>query len=301
MKAKKSWRNNLALGVAALSLGLVLACGGGGGTVPGTSGGALVSGAAVKGPVAGASVTAYAVRADGTRGERIGGGQTDSMGNFSFVLSDYSGAVLIEMAGGHYLDEATLADMPLSGTMTAAVPFVSQGSAVEGIQVTPLTSMAQARAADMPGGMSQANIRAANAAVGNFFDVDDILHSRPMDTTVEGSGAAAGQYARNYGMVLASMSMLANSVGLDGAAMVPYFVSDASDGYMDGMTWGSGIRMGGAGMMGGGMMLSPDAATSGLALAMHDFIYSQMNRSGVTFQEMADLYYRLSASDGAMK
>lgn len=300
MKAVKSWRN-IALGVAALSLGLFLACGGGGSSVPGGSGAGVVSGAAVKGPVAGAAVTAYAVEAGGTKGARIGGGQTDSMGNFSFSVGDYSGPVLIEMTGGHYTDEATLSDTPMQETMTAAVPFMSQGSAVEGLVITPLTSMAQARAAGMPGRMTQANISAANAAVGNYFDVDDILHSHPMDTTVEGSGAGAGQYGRNYGMVLASMSMLANSVGLDGAGMVPYFMSDASDGYMDGMMWGSGIQMGGAGMMGGGMMMSPDEATSGLAQAMHDFIYSQMNRSGVTFDEMAALYDRLNTSDGSIK
>jgi len=49
-----------------------------------------VSGSVVKGPVSGATVTAYAVT-NGTMGAQVGGGTTDSMGNFTISIGTYSG------------------------------------------------------------------------------------------------------------------------------------------------------------------------------------------------------------------
>ncbi len=63
--------------------------------------------------------------------------------------------------------------------------------------------MAQARAQAMPGGMTDANIMAANTAVGNYFMVGDILHTQPMNPSVPGSAATATQDTKNYGAVSA--------------------------------------------------------------------------------------------------
>ena len=73
-------------------------------------------------------------------------------------------------------------------------------------------------------------------------------------------------------------------------------MNDASDGHMNGMMGGTPIQMGG-GMMGGNMMQS-NAGTSGLANAMTQFMNSQMNKSGLTAQDMQSLINQLATSNG---
>jgi len=79
----------------------------------------------------------------------------------------------------------------------------------------------------MTGGMTGANITAANNAVGAYFMVGDIMFTPPMDPTVAGSGASATQVMKNYGMTLAAMSQYAETI-------VTTMMEDAPDGVMDG-------------------------------------------------------------------
>ena len=120
---------------------------------------------------------------------------------------------MLQMTGGTYTDEATGSTMPmLSGdVLVACVPAVTSGSTTTGIQMTPLTSMAHARAKAMTGGMTDANIATAHAAVGTYFSVSDILHTVPMDPMVAGSGGTATQDQKNYGMSIAAMSQYAKT------------------------------------------------------------------------------------------
>lgn len=279
-------------------------CGGGGSestsTVPLVNG--IISGTAIKGPVANATVTCFSINADGTKGNMIGIGQTDSQGNYSIPVGDYSGPVLCQMTGGNYIDEATGTNMPVlqNDVMTCVIPFMSAGSTVNGIHITPLTSMAQMMAQNMTGGMNSQNITAANNAVGNYFMVNDILHTQPMNPTISGAGTIADQDMKNYGMTIAAMSQYAHMVGMpQSSGMVTAMMNDASDGHMNGMMGTSGIMMGG-GMMNGTMM-SPDAGTSGLANAMMQFIQSPMNKSGVTVQDMQSLINKLMRSSGVIQ
>lgn len=200
------------------------------------------------------------------------------------------------------MDEATGSNMPMlqNDVMTCVIPSMSAGSTVSGIHMTPLTSMAQMMAQNMPGGMTSLNISAANNAVGNYFMVNDILHTQPMNPAINESGTAADQNMRNYGMTIAAMSQYANMVEMPySSGMVTSMMNDASDGYMNGMMGTSGIMMGG-GMMGGTMM-APNAGTNGLANAMMQFIQSPMNKSGVTIQDMANLINKLNTSNGTIQ
>lgn len=171
--------------------------------------------------------------------------------------------------------------------------------------MTPLTSMAQMMAQNMTGSMTIQNITAANNAISQYFNIDDILHTPPMNTAVNGSGFGASQYMKNYGMTIAAMSKYANMIEMTvSSGIVTAMMNDASDGYMNGMMGTSEIMMGG-GMMGGGMMggtmMSPDAGTSGLAAAMMQFIQSPMNKSGVTVEEMMVLIFKLDTSSGVIQ
>ncbi len=153
----------------------------------------MIGGIAVKGPVGGATVDAFAVL-NGFLGAKIGSTITDPQGNFTVPLGMYSGAVMLQVSGGTCMDEATNKSMPMHAgdVMTAVMPLVTAGSATSDIEITPLTSMAQARAKNMTGGMTEANIDAANAAVGTYFMVNDILHAPPINPLVQNSGTAEG-------------------------------------------------------------------------------------------------------------
>jgi hypothetical protein len=301
MGSRKGLFRSLIVIGSMLFLAFLAGCGGGGG---GTSSGdgtvvnGTISGTAVKGPVSGATVTAYAINS-GVMGGEIGSGQTDGQGNFSMQVGDYAGSVMLRMNGGSFTDEATGATMPMQqgDVMTAVIPSMTAGGTVSGIQITPLTSMAQTMAQGMTGAMTSANINTANMAVGNYFMVSDILHTSPMNPLTQGSGSGADQNMRNYGIAIAAMSQYASDIGMQfSSGIVTSMMSDASDGDMNGMMGSTPVQMGG-GMMGGGMM-QPDAGTSGLANAMTQFMNSQQNRSGLTAGDMQSLINHLMSSNG---
>ncbi|MCW5654395.1 hypothetical protein [Hydrogenophaga sp.] len=144
-----------------LLLGTLAACGGGGDGGGAGSNGPLVTGAAVKGPVEGASVCVYAV-SGGTRGARIdlSGAQvvngcyvTQADGVYRLALpAGSSGDVVIEASGGRYCSDeqpvtagtcgggATLTSLA-GQTMVTAVTLPAVGASVQAY-ATPLTTAA---------------------------------------------------------------------------------------------------------------------------------------------------------------
>jgi hypothetical protein len=262
----------------------------------------MMSGTAVKGPVGTATVTAYAI-ANGMMGAQLGSATTDANGNFSVPMGTYAGSVMLQMTGGTYMDEAAGSTMPvMSGdVLTACVPAVTSGSTTTGIQMTPLTTMAHARAKTMTGGMTDANLATAQSAVGTYFSVTDILHTVPMNPMVTGSGSAATQNQKNYGMSIAAMSQYAKTIGMatSSSGVVTAMMNDASDGVMDGMMSGTAISMAGMGGMMGGMM-SSTSGTTGLSTAMGTFVGSAMNKAGVSMADMQPLMTQLAGSNGQL-
>lgn len=288
---------------AAISVALLVsACGGGGSAslnIVGSGGTGYTSGTVTKGPIIGATVTAYGVTG-GILGSVVGTTTTDGNGNFNMGIGTYSGAMVLQASGGNYKDEATGTNMPMASgdVMAVALPTVAAGSNVTGIQITPVTAMAQEFARGMSGGMTDANIGTANAAMGSYFSVSDILHVQPMNPLIAGSGVAASMDARNYGMTLAAMSQYAKLLNMPtSSALVTAMVNDAADGMMDGKRGTASVMMGMTGMMGSGAM-APSAGTSGLASAMADFMTSSANVSGLRTTDMTQLMQKLSGSNG---
>jgi hypothetical protein len=284
---------------------LLFGCGGGSGGSEATTSGVngTIMGTAVKGPVNGATVTAFAINS-GVMGAQIGTGTTDGQGNFTMAIGAYSGPVMLRMSGGTYTDEAAGVSMTMQSAdiMTNMMPEAIAGAVMGGVQITPLTSMAQMRAQSMSGGMTPANITAANTAMGNYFSVGDILYTRPMNPLTTGSGTGATQDMRNYGMVLAAMSKYAQTIGMPfSSGMVTAMMNDASDGVMNGMMGSGQIMMGGMGGMMGNNPMSHNAGTSGLAGAMTTFMGSAMNRSGLTVADMQALINKMTASSGQIQ
>ncbi|MEO8653250.1 MAG: hypothetical protein ABI409_03925 [Ramlibacter sp.] len=297
MANSRIFRIPLLIAVVGAAL-LQAACGGGGDGV-GSGGTGFISGVVTKGPAANATVNAYAV-ANGQTGAALGSATADGNGNFTLPIGSYSGPLMLQASVGTFRDEATGALMTMASgdVMTAALPSVASGATVNGIQVTPVTSMAQTRALQMPGGMTDVNIAAANTAMGNYFTVSDILHVAPMNPLLTGAGAAASPDARNYGMTLAAISQYALSIGMTNtSALVTAVMNDAADGMMDGKKGSSPISMTMGGMMGSSPM-SPTAGTSGLATGMTNFVMSPANKSGLTSTDVAPLVQKLSSSNG---
>ena len=300
MRKHKKLKVMLTLTLLIGSMSLLYGCGGGGSsaTTPGGTTGAngMISGTAVKGPISGGTVTAYAIT-NGTTGMQLANGTTDSQGHFNISIGDYAGSIMLQMSGGTYVDEATgvTVSMAPGDMMTAVMTTLSTGSTVTGIQVTPLTSMAQAMANNMAGGMMDANITAANTAIGNYFIVNDILHTPPMNPLVSGSSGTATQDMKNYGMAIAAMSQSAKDMGMtSSSSMVTAMINDASDGVMNGLMGSTPVMMGG--MMAGSSLMTTTAGTSGLATEMATFMTSTLNKSGVTAGDMTELMNKLTTS-----
>jgi hypothetical protein len=297
MRKYKNLKEMFVLTLLIGSLSLLFGCGGGSssGTTPAATGG-TISGTAVKGPVGGGTVTAYSIT-NGIMGTQLATGTTDSQGNYHVSIGMYSGPVMLQMSGGAYVDESTGVTMSMSpgDVMTAVTPPLTIGETVTNIHVTPLTSMAQAMANNMAGGMTGTNIAAANTSVGNYFMVNDILHTQPMNPLVSGASGTASQDMKNYGMAIAAMSQSAKDMGMNfSSGMVTALINDASDGVMNGMMGSAPVMMGG--MMAGSSMMTTTAGTSGLATSMATFITSTMNMSGVTMTNMQTLMNQLTSS-----
>jgi len=294
---KLSFSRLRAIGAVVVTLQFAAACGGGADTSlagVGSGGTGFVSGAVTKGPVGNATVIAYGI-AGGQTGAQVGSATTDANGNFSMSIGSYAGPLMLQAGGGSYIDEATGKTMGMAqgDVMSVALPAVAAGANTSGVQVTPVTAMAHAIAKQMAGGMTDANIAAANTAMGGYFSVTDIVHVQPMNPLVQGSGAGASQDAQNYGMTLAAMAKYAQAQGMSASsAMVTALMNDAADGIMDGKTGSVAVSMGG--MMGSAMMPSA-AGTTGLAGAMNAFMNSAQNKSGITTPALMN---KLMGSDG---
>jgi hypothetical protein len=214
---------------------------------------------------------------------------------------------MLKVSGGTYTDEATGATMTMSpgDAMTAVIPSFSSDATTSAVHITPLTSMAQAMAGNMAGGMTDANIAAANAAIGDHFQVSDIIHTPPMNPLAEGAGTGATRDMKNYGMTLAAMSQYAKDTGMSSSSgVVTLMMDDASDGVLDGMKGNTPIQTSanGSGPAGGGTetMLST-AGTSSLATSMEQFMESGMNKSGVDKSDMQALMNSLASSNGQLQ
>ncbi len=305
------------LALTAAAALLVAGCGGGGSSIDAATPSAqgTMSGSVVKGPVSGATVQAFALNG-GTVGAQLASAVTDANGAFTMPMGSYAGPVMLQMNGGTYTDEATGAPMAMApgDIMTAVLPTIAAGATVNGVAVTPLTAMAQAMAQHMAGGLTDANIAAANAAVGNYYMVHDIIHTQPINPLVPGSGAGATPDMMNYGITLAAMSQYARGAGMaSSSSFVTAMMSDASDGVIDGkaagtpVTMGGGMSAGGTVTTGGGMMgaggagsgmMPPDAGGAGLTTAIRDFMNSGLNRSGLSVTDMTALMQQLRDGTG---
>ena len=208
MKAKSLTNSILSLAVMTL-----FGCGGGGGGGGGgtpvpihpPAGSVTISGVAAKGPLNGADVTVYAVKADGTFDRTLGNvgtGKTsaDGTGKYSITLTSApAGPVVVEITGGTYTDEASgTENVKLTAPIRAVVPAVVDG---DKIAVTPFTELAFKKAAWSSGSagnvitLTKTAIDDANASITKSFGLGNIITTIPFDPAdaAAASGTTADQ------------------------------------------------------------------------------------------------------------
>ncbi|SNB46283.1 hypothetical protein [Geobacter sp. DSM 9736] len=192
-----------------LSLATLFGCGGGGGAAssgsPSPEASTVVAGKAVKGPIGGGTVSIYAV-SNGTvdRSAPLGTfGPTPASGAYSIDIGSYTGPVLVEIVGGNYIDEATGAQIDITGVPLRAM--VGNASGDVSAAVTALTEIAAKRVVDSGAPITAEAISAANTDVGSTFGVADIIGTIPVNAAVAGADTAP-LAQQQYGVALAAVS-----------------------------------------------------------------------------------------------
>lgn len=186
---------------------LLGACGGGSSsssaTAPAAAAAAAttstISGSAVKGPVANATVTIK----NAATGATLATAQTSAGGAYS-VDVQFDGDVIVEVSGGTYIDEATSLSTPLASPMKAVINV--NGNNVTGI-VTPLTTLAYSVAFGNAGnGVTASAFNTAAGSVASQFQLNGV--------NLAASAPTVGNGANAYGKVLQGVAQYLNTQNL---------------------------------------------------------------------------------------
>jgi len=201
------WKRFL-IGALVACTGLVAGCGSD--STPGPA--AVITGKAVKGPVKGATVEVYAMKADGKEGEKIGTATTSDVagkeGEYSVPVSKATGPVIIKIIGtatSKYIDE-TGGETAFGTTdsIRAAVPEIADiVAAKQPVAVTPLTEVAVQQ---VPGFLvSTADLKkavfAGNLFVQQTFGITDVLQVPANFNDTSATSADAKAYATALGVI----------------------------------------------------------------------------------------------------
>ncbi|RZU38373.1 hypothetical protein EV700_2304 [Fluviicoccus keumensis] len=201
---------------------LLAACGGGGGSSSPAPVSTTISGTASKGTFKNAIVTAFQVKADGTKGDLIKTVRTGADGKYSIVVSGYTGPVLLEMSGD--ADTKMTCDIPagcgggVGFGQDVANPGLTLTSVLSGLPggvinsaITPFTHLAAQFALNKPGHLTATNIDAALTQIQDLFDLPALNATQPADASLDLS--TKGLDAQRYALLNAAIGQLAGSVG----------------------------------------------------------------------------------------
>jgi hypothetical protein len=250
--------------------------GGGGGDDGSTPSSDTVTGSLVKGYIADATITFYALNSDGSRGAQLGTGTTDGSGNYSVDIRPApTGPFLAESSGGSYDDEVTSTAVTLADTdhFCAVLPAGTTQAAV-----TALTHMACLRALAVAAGevpLADA-VDSSNAAIANQFNLASIISVLPVDASNSTDNNTASRDRRLYGIVLAGIAKQAETLGVGSFDLATALATDAADGTLDGLDNLVPITIPDS-----AVTLDPDAALVDLQTGIDDFLGSLRNQTNL--------------------
>jgi hypothetical protein len=202
-----------------------------------------VSGAVMDGPVAGATISAYAVTAAGVPSTTaLATATTSATGSYNLTLpAGTTGAILLSSTGGTFVDDVT-GQTVNAPTLNAIIPDVSGATTVTA-QLTPLTTIAaQLALATSSASNSVSSVAATiNTALGSALGgQSDILGTPLVDVSTAGCATAASQASMDASLALAGINQLAannnvNSVDLIAAVLADLQSDNAFDGTANGV------------------------------------------------------------------
>jgi hypothetical protein len=252
-----------------------------------------VSGAVMDGPVAGATISAYAVTAAGVPGTTaLATSTTSATGSYSLTLpAGTTGAILLTSVGGTFVDDVT-GQTVNAPTLSAIIPDVSGATTVTA-QLTPLTTiaaqvaLATSSASNSVSSVASAINTALGAAIGGQ---SDIVGTPLVDVSTAGCATAASQASLDASLVLAGINQLAANYSVNTVDLIAAVVADVqSDNVFDGTANGVALTVP---LSGGTVQLCtiegncPGAPITGLAqqlgAAVTKFQASPANTCGAT-------------------
>jgi hypothetical protein len=187
---------------------LLTACSSGGGdaSLPSERPAGALTGHAVDAVVVGGTVTVYGFLG-GQRGDALSTGATDQEGRYSVTIRAEDQPVLIELAGGSYVEEASGKSITLrDGQVLRAVTFYRSGTPLT-TMVTPWTNLAAGLVAyKVRQGLSVENaVTEASTAISSLGGVD-ILRTYPRNITDPANATTSLTDEHLYGFLTAAIS-----------------------------------------------------------------------------------------------
>lgn len=239
-----------------------------------------ISGTAVKGPVANATVTVYDYSDSGVRGEVLTSTNSAEDGSFE-VTVNHVGVVEIVVTGGSYMDEASSKKVNLGNFELRSI-IDAQGSVNTGI--TALTTIAASYIDENASSGLAIAIENAERGIVDGLGIGnvDIQALVPSDLTlpIQIENSSDMQQAQ-YAAVQSGFSQLIESNGLNPEmvlTLIEDFARDYEDGKFDGRSGTEAIEY-----VSG---ITPGEAIQGLETAIRNFMNSDQNNSGVSFSDI---------------
>ncbi|MEI7671354.1 MAG: hypothetical protein WCK00_04500, partial [Deltaproteobacteria bacterium] len=260
-----------------------------------------ITGRVVDGAIAGATVQAYQINTNGTRGDAIGATTTTgSNGHYSLNLN-YNGPVLVESVGGTYTDWATGKTVTLTSADKLTAVMSNAKDAVT-INVTPLTHMAALRMQQeiaVNKTAAATAIDTANSKIGEYFGGINILKDTPIDPVASNSASGVSQARVDYSLILAGISQNASTNNLNPFSLAVTLAKDISDGVFDGKQGTAQLTVVNA-VGDGTNNLSATATKGDLSTSINTFQNSATNKSGGTITASIQASLSSPTNNGAI-
>lgn len=241
------------------------------------------AGTATLGPVSGATVTAYVLNTDGTRGAALGSAITSSSGSYNIPL-ETSGPITLVMTLGSYKDEATAATVTIPAGFELEI-LAPADTKRANLHLHAISTIAAARAKSLIATLGLTNAHDKSVIdTANVFGLTGIDTGtiKPDNFTVSGGVPSAGANTAKLGLVISGLSQLVEDLPVAPSAKTPEkqlgliqnIAHDYSDGDFD------GFNSSGAAVPNTSFPLTPKQAINGLQTAMTNFLNSGQNASG---------------------
>ncbi|MBI1948549.1 MAG: hypothetical protein HYS27_22875 [Deltaproteobacteria bacterium] len=264
-----------------------------------------ISGAVVKGPVAGATLVAYSVDARGRRAKEVGSAKSAGDATFTIDVGGHFGPTLACAKDGTFVEEATGGLVSLGpNELCALIDEQKLGEPTSGVLITPLTSMHASLTACLVESSRVGDLGSASASAAEllnaFFSAGtpgfDLRATPVFDTT----SATAPSLAADvwHGLLLAGLSESARQISLESdidpgvrvtsATLTNELLRDLDDGAC--VFDGKGPA--GTALAQASVPLSSNTlrgAPEGLALSVERFLVGTQNKTGIGVDEVKDL------------